>query len=113
MNYDSFALYATNTDSDQITRLKKFLYNKYPYSSFHVFFDGDYRNSSDTSFLPSFYMKFYKGCIIFNSLSEYLKEHKNLLSSIIFILSSEELVNLPKNKHQNVEFIKLETEETL
>jgi hypothetical protein len=113
MNLNTFALYTTSINDIQINNLKKYLYNKYPYSSFHIFADINLKSNNDTSVLPSFYMKFYKGCLIFDNLLEYVKEYENILSSDIFILSDEKYTNVPKKEHQNVKIINLEIEEFL
>jgi hypothetical protein len=87
----SFAVYCPYIDQDSIvivSSLKKYVNNKYEYNDFAIFVDDIPNTETGSAMLPSFYMRFYKGSVIFTKLEDYLVNKDKLLSDNKFVITN-------------------------
>lgn len=112
MKNSSFAIYCRNIDDDCISLVlstRQYLNKTNSYYDFFVFVDDNARAKLGCASLSSFYMRFYKGGVVFTNLEDYLLNKDKILSSHIFIITTaKELIeyNTLKNKILNVTILK-------
>jgi hypothetical protein len=106
MNPQNFALFTKKINIDQINKITKYINSLNSFYHFHIFYDGDCLENIEESILPSFYMKFYKGSLIFDSADEYLNYYNKILSSNIYITiddTANKSQELPHQNHQSLQ----------
>lgn len=106
----SLAIYTTNfiESAQNISELKNFLFDQQFYDD--VFICSDILQGIDTSWatIHPFYLKFFKGDILFLSLEDYV-EYRDLIigNPIVYVESSRNNLSIPMDRSmfQNCRFI--------
>lgn len=106
----AFAICIDNNDSiEDIERIKNFIIVQYPYSDIFVCTDDSVTISSNFSIMSSFYLKFFRGSIIFTNIENYI-EYSNiakLAKQYLIVKSVEEMVDkgITKQNINNTMFL--------
>ena len=98
----AFAIYINNNDSiEDIERIRNFNITQSSYSDIFVCSDDNVVITNSFSLLPSFYLKFFQGSIIFTNIENYMeyKDVAKLAKSYIIVKSAQEMVDNSINKH--------------
>jgi hypothetical protein len=91
---NNFCIYSNKINSSlkqDIEIVKKYLISKYPYYHLAIFSDTYCEVSIDYPVVSAFYLKFFKGSIIFLNQKDYLYFKDKLYSKDIYVLSDDNL----------------------
>lgn len=87
MNNNIFAIYINKNDSiEHIEKIKSFILMQFPYSDIVIFCDDNISIDRSFSILSSFYIKFFKGSIIFTDINDYISYQEIAKLSQIYVL---------------------------
>lgn len=109
---NKYALYSDSVNSlGLIDTIYRFCKSKNNYCDFNIFSNNEpifYGTNIGT--LPTFYMKFYNGSIIFCNIKDYIEYEKTLLHQAYLITSVEEMVSVghTKSSLKNVVLLKVD-----
>jgi hypothetical protein len=112
---NQFGLYTKNLNSKKINNIKNYINSISEFNHFHIFYDGDILEDVQDAILPSFYMTFYKNCLIFDSVNQYLINYNKVLSSNIYILAKQggPDINLPQKKESQITIIRINNDDNI
>lgn len=108
---NNFAIYINKNDTiEEIQRIKTFILTQSPYSDIVILCDDNVSINGSFGILSSFYMKFFKGSIIFTDLQDYIeyKETSKLCQIYVIVKSAKEIVEnnmLQRNSVSNTIFL--------
>lgn len=108
------AIYCNDNNCDLIYKIIDFFKQKNRIVCGHVFTDSDNTCSSDIACLPSFYMPFYKGIIVFTNIHDFIDNQSELISEKIYVMISS--ISDIKDNHvdkkiiDNTKFLTLDSE---
>lgn len=101
----SFAIYINAENSiAEIENIRSFISIQYPYSDIFVCCDDNVNLVNSLSIVPSFYLKFFQGSIIFTSLDDYAlyQDSVKLAKVYIIVKSAEDILNNDINSKYNL-----------
>ena len=82
-----------------IKAIQQYIFDNYSFYDIFLFVDDIINEPTDCAALSSFYMRFYKGSLVFTNLEDYLSNQDKILSTNIFIISSaEQLIEYNESK---------------
>jgi hypothetical protein len=91
---NNFCVYSNKINlslKKDIEIIKKYLMSQYPYYHLAIFSDTYCETSIDYPVVSAFYLKFFKGSVIFLSQKDYLYFKNKLYSKNIYVLSDSNL----------------------
>lgn len=108
MKNNNFAIYINQNDSiEYINQIKTFILTQSPYSDIVIFCDDNVLIGESYGILSSFYIKFFKGSIIFTDIEDCISYRDIAKLSQLYAIakSAQDIVNkdiLTKNSISNI-----------
>lgn len=91
-----FAIYSNSINNNLYTMIKNYLDQRYLYYDCVILSDSILNKDIDATIVSSFYLRFFRGYVIFTNIEDYVYYKALIVSNHLFLITTPDLLKIEK-----------------